>query len=270
MKNNRDRIYRVTFLGFLVVIFISCHVISRLNIFSVEDDIRMGQEITNQILNNPDDYPVLDKNEYSEAYEHLYRIRDSILASGELQYADQFDWDVYIIDEDVLNAFSLPGGNTFYYTGLIEYLDDEASFAGVMAHEFAHSDLRHSTTRLTQIYGYQVILSMLMGEDPSLAAEIAADLALGLTTLAYSRGDEYEADEHAVKYIYSTSWDSRGIARFFEKMELEDGEDWMVYFSTHPHPNDRIDRIYEHWENLGGEKGNNYKDRYQAFKESLP
>ena len=252
-----------------VLLFSSCDD-GQLNVFSVNDDIELGREITEEILANSDDYPILSEADYPEAYEHLRRIRDGVLASGELRYADRFDWDVFIVDKDVLNAFALPGGNTFYYTGLIKYLDNEASFAGVMAHEFAHCDRRHSTTRLTKIYGYQLVLAILLGDNPSLAAEIAADLALGLTALAYSRDDEYEADEYAVKYIYPTSWDSRGVAYFFEKMELEDGADWMVYFSTHPHPNDRIDKIYEHWEARGGNEGNLYENRYQAFKESLP
>ncbi len=254
----------------IIIFFISSCDDGRLNIFTVDEDIQMGREITNEILANPDDYPILDEAEYPEAYQHLRRIRDDILASGEPRYADRFDWDVYIIDKDVLNAFALPGGNTFYYTGLIRYLDNEASFAGVMAHEFAHCDRRHTTARLTKLYGYQLVLSMLLGDNPSLAAEIAADLALGLTALAFSREDEYEADEYAVKFVYPTSWDSRGVAYFFEKMELEDGADWMVYFSTHPHPNDRIERIYKHWEALGSKPGNLYEDRYQDFKASLP
>ncbi len=242
----------------------------KVNIFTVEQDIELGREITQEILANPEEYPILNEADYPEAYQHIRRIRDGILASGELRYADRFDWDIYIVDKEVLNAFALPGGNTFYYTGLIKYLDDEASLAGVMAHEFAHCDRRHSTNRLTKVYGYQMLASMILGDDPSLAAAIAADLALGLQTLSFSRADEYEADEYAVKYIYPTDWDSRGVAYFFEKMELEDGADWMIYFSTHPHPNDRIDKIYEHHEALGGKEGERFSERYEELKNSLP
>ncbi len=242
----------------------------RVNVFSIEEDIQMGREITNEIKSNPNDFPILSEHKYPEAYASIYNIRDGILASGELKYADEFDWDIYIIDEEVLNAFALPGGNTFYYTGLIKYLDDEASLAGVMAHEFAHCDRRHTTNRLTKVYGYQLILSMLLGNDPSLAAEIAACLALGLSELAFSRSDEYEADEYAVKFLNPTSWDSRGVAYFFEKMEIEKESELMKYFSTHPHPDDRIDEIYNHWEDLGKKEGELYEERYQDFKGSLP
>lgn len=258
---------------FLAVFMLSCDD-GKLNVFTVDEDIQLGREVTEEILANPQEYPILSEAEYPEAYQHIRRIRDQVLnsgaQSGHLRYKDRFDWDVYIIDKEVLNAFALPGGNTFYYTGLIKYLEDEASFAGVMAHEFAHSDRRHTTNRMTKIYGYQVVLSMLLGNNPSLAATIAADLALGLQALAFSRDDEYEADEYAVKYIYPSTLDARGVAYFFEQMELEEGADWMVYFSTHPHPSDRIEKIYEHHQGLGGKEGERYATRYQTFKNSLP
>jgi beta-barrel assembly-enhancing protease len=253
----------------LALSFASCKK-GNINIFTLQDDIELGQQITEEILLNPDDYPILSEDDYPQAYEHLRRMRDEILENGGLRYADDFDWEVYIINQEVLNAFALPGGNTFYYTGLINYLDNEASFMGVMAHEFAHCDRRHSTERLTKIYGFQVLLSLILGNDPSLAAQIASDLALGLTALSFSRTDEYEADSYAVDYMYNTNTDSRGVAYFFEKMELEEGADWMIYFSTHPHPNDRIEKIYEYWETKGSKEGDLHEDRYQSFKNSLP
>ncbi len=253
----------------LAISFASCKK-GNINIFTLQDDIELGRQITEEILMNPEEFPVLSEAQYPEAYQHIRRMRDEILEKGGLRYADDFDWDIYIIDQEVLNAFALPGGNTFYYTGLIKFLDDEASLMGVMAHEFAHCDRRHSTERLTKIYGFQVLLALLLGNDPSLAAQIAADLALGMTALSFSRTDEYEADRYAVEYMHNTNIDSRGVAYFFEKLELEEGADWLIYFSTHPHPNDRIEKIYEHWETLGGKEGDRNVDRYQAFKNSLP
>ena len=264
----------ILFLVFAGLFFLSSCDDGKVNIFSVDEDIQLGREVTAEILANPSEYPILDEAQYPEAYQHLRRIRDQVLASGkqsgQLRYGDRFDWDVFIIDQEVLNAFALPGGNTFYYSGLIKYLEDEASFAGVMAHEFAHSDRRHATNRMTKIYGYQVVLSMILGNNPSLAAQIAADLALGLRALAFSREDEYEADEYAVKYIYPSELDARGVAYFFEQMELQEGADWMIYFSTHPHPSDRIEKIYQHHQTLGGDEGEKHAVRYQAFKNSLP
>lgn len=230
----------------------------------------MGREVVEQILESPNEYPILDRSKNKEAYAYVEKIRDKILATGELKYADKYDWDIYIIDQDVLNAFAVPGGTTFYYTGLLKYLDDEASLAGVMGHEFAHADKRHATTNMTKIYGYQTLLNMVLGKNENLAVEIAAELALGLGNLKFSRNNEYEADEFAVKYLYKTDYDARGVAYFFEKLEAEAengaSSNWLVYFSTHPNPEDRIEKVYEHHQKLGGKEGNKFSDEYQEFK----
>ncbi len=93
----------------------------------------------------------MDETQYADAYEHINRIRDSILETDELIYGDRFDWEVDIIENDsVLNAFCAPGGYICVYTGIIKFLDNEAQFAGVMGHEMAHADRRHVTDQLTK------------------------------------------------------------------------------------------------------------------------
>lgn len=156
----------------------------------------------------------------------------------------------------------------YYYTGLIKLLDNEAQFAGVMAHEMAHADRRHSTDQLTRVYGFQVLLSLLLGNNPGLAEQIAAELALGLGTLAYSRSNEYEADEYAVKYLYATEYDAASLADFFSMLEGQ--AQVPVFLSTHPSPEDRLQKINEHFQALGGVHGQTFADRYQQFKTSLP
>jgi predicted Zn-dependent protease len=151
---------------------------------------------------------------------------------------------------------------------LIKFLDNEAQFAGVVAHEMAHAAQRHTTNQLTKVYGLQVLFGLLLGENPSAIAEIAAGLATGLASLAFSRNHEYEADEYAVRYTYSTFWDSRGVGGFFEK--IEGGSTPPTFLSTHPSPEDRYDKIIEMWEILGGKVGSENAPGYQQFKNSLP
>jgi beta-barrel assembly-enhancing protease len=239
------------------------------NLFSVNDDIAFGEQLREEIHSNPDKYPRLEETQYSEAYHHMYRIRDSILASGELIYGDRFDWKIDILhDDSVLNAFCAPGGYICVYTGIIHFLDDESQFAGVMGHEMAHADRRHSTEQLTKAYGIQILLGILLGSNPGVLAEIAANLAAGVATLAFSRDAEYEADKFSVQYMYHTSYDARGVGEFFKKM---DGSPQPPEFlSTHPHPDNRYDRIQEIWLELGGEEGGTFSESYQAVKNSLP
>ncbi len=242
---------------------------SPINLFSVDDDIEFGKSMEEEIASRPDEFPLLSQSNYAVAYQHINRIRDSILNTGLIYYDDRFEWKVYIIENDtVLNAFATPGGYLYFYTGLIKFLDNEAQFAGVMAHEMAHADLRHSTNQITKAYGVQILLSIIIGQAQSQLAEIVGSLAYGLGTLAFSRDHEYQADEYAVKYLYQTSYEARGIADFFIKMEGSPRP--PEFLSTHPSPENRIEKINEVWQSLGGKEGKTYVATYNAFKASLP
>jgi predicted Zn-dependent protease len=260
------------FMGLLAIIavLIQCNKDDKsINFFSVNQDIDFGASMDTMIMNDPAQFPLVSEAQYPTAYQHIRRIRDNILASGEVRYQDRFPWTVKIIRNDTtLNAFAAPGGYMYFYTGIIRFLDDEAMFAGVMAHEMAHCDRRHSTDNLTKQYGIAIMLGIILGDNPSQLAEIAAGLAAGLSNLAFSRQNEYEADEYAVRYLNKTDYDPRGLAGFFEKMENQPV--LPVFLSTHPSPDDRLDQIYYHWEQLGSSEGQRYEPLYNNFKNSLP
>lgn len=257
-------------LTFALGVFTSCDE-GTLNFFTLDQDIQFGQQLDSAILADPATYPILSENDYPEAYAHLRRIRDELLTSDEFRYASRFDWEVKIIHQDVLNAFAAPGGYMYFYTGLIQYLDNEAQFAGVVAHEMAHVDRRHSTEMLTKQYGFSILLSIVLGENPSQLTEIISQLALGGTILKFSRNNEYEADEYGVKFLYDTEYHARELAGFFEKLEESSNQGRVPEFlSTHPSPENRIEAIEEVWQSLGGKTGQTFPDSYQDFKNSLP
>ncbi len=231
----------------------------QINLFTLEDDIQLGKDLRDEIAADPENYPILDSTEYYEAYAHIYEIRDTILAAGtcsddqysnqvdcedtennwtgEIEHVDDFDWELYIIDDDeVLNAFCAPGGYIYVYTGLMKFLEYEDELAGVLAHEIAHADLRHSTEQLTKAYGISVLLDILFDGDPTLLSEIAA----GLASLSFSREDEVEADSASVDYLCNTDYAADGAAGFFEKLESIELPDFL---STHPNSDTRVDDI---------------------------
>ncbi|MBI9055011.1 MAG: M48 family metalloprotease [Bacteroidales bacterium] len=256
-----------------VFVFWSCDEDGTLNLFTVQDDIDFGEQFHLEIEQNSEQFPILSPAAFPEAYDHIERIRDELVASDDLRYANDFDWDIYIIDDDeTLNAFCVPGGKMYFYTGIIKFLDNEAQLAGVMAHEMAHADRRHSTKTMTKAYGFSILLSALLGDDPALMAEIAADLALGLGELKFSRDHEYEADEYAVRYTADANGDQnyfpKGISAFFEKIS---GHSTTIEFlSTHPDPGNRLENIDEFWNSIGSPEGEEYSSRYEDFKNSLP
>ena len=240
----------------------------KINLFSIEDDIQFGKEFDQQILTSGE-FNIVSETQYAEAYKCLNQYKDKILASGKVAYADKFVWKVRIIKDDAtVNAFAVPGGYLYFYTGLMKTLDNEAEFVGVMAHEMAHVACRHSTNQLTKAYGIELLLSMLLGKNQNQWVDIASGLASGLVTLQFSRDDEFEADKHAVIYTYPTAWDARGVSDFFKKMGSQNPV--PVFLSTHPSNEKRIEKVKEEWKKLGGKQGEYFEDLYAHFKSILP
>jgi len=261
---------KTIFIGIaLAVLASSCDTKNKtLNIFSVQDDINFGQQFDEQIRASGE-YQLLSETEYAEAYSILYQYRDRLLATGEVKYADKFVWKVSIIKDDAtVNAFCVPGGYLYVYTGLIKSLESEAEFLGVMAHEMGHAASRHSTKQLTKAYGLELMVSMLLGKNPNQWMQIASGLAVGLTELKFSRDDELQADKCAVIYTYNTNhWDARGVSYFFERMDSHTST--PVFLSTHPSDKERVKKVNEEWTKLGGNPGQKFQDEYNNFKSKL-
>ena len=245
----------------------SCSEGGGINLFSIEDDKALGAQVAAEIAADPATYPLLSETTYSEAYGLINDIRDRILNSGAVAHEDDFVWELHIINDDnVVNAFCTPGGYIYIYTGLIRYLDDEAQLAGVLGHEMAHADLRHTTDQLTEIYGVSLLLSIVLGSDPNLLGDIATTLA----SLAFSRDDESQADEYSVIYLCPTDYYAAASAEFFEKVEAEGGVDIPEFLSSHPSPENRIGDILAKYEELGCSGTARYESRYQDLIDALP
>ncbi|MEQ1564675.1 MAG: M48 family metalloprotease [Myxococcota bacterium] len=239
------------------------------NIFSIEDDMQLGADLADEIASHPKQYgEILDPVEYAQAYDYLNGIRDELLDTGEVSYANRFDWETHILhDDEVLNAFAAPGGYIYVYTGLIKFLDQEDHFAGVLGHEIAHAANRHSTEQLTQAYGIETLISIVLGDG---TAGQVAEIASGLATLSFSREDEAEADEYSVYYLCETLYAADGTAGFFEKLQADGGIDIPEFLSTHPSDENRIADIEALAAELGCSLEPNPDARWQAFVNTLP
>ncbi|MCT4560655.1 MAG: M48 family metalloprotease [Crocinitomicaceae bacterium] len=231
---------------FALAILLGCGVLNKknkgkgMNLFTVQQDKQLGAQVAAEIDGNPAQYPILDSASNVEAYQMIYRVRDAILNSGEVDFKDDFTWRLRIINDDnTLNAFCTPGGYIYVYTGILKYLDNEAQLAGVMGHEIAHADQRHSTRQMTKMFGVQVLLDILAGNSAMLKEVTSA-----LVGLRNSRAHEKEADEFSVKYLCPTPYDAAGGAGFFEKINNSDAQRPPEFLSTHPDPGKRIETFY--------------------------
>ncbi len=227
-----------------------------LNIFSDTDEVNLGMQLDQEIRKNPKDYPVYSGDPSVKNY-IINNIFNQILNSPEIKKRNVYKYQLELIqDDNTLNAFATPGGFVYVYTGILKYLDSETALAGVLAHEIAHAERRHATQNLTSYYGISMLASLVLGENPSELAQIAANLLSGLTFLANSRTFEDEADDYSIKYLRSTRFYPGGVKFFFEKMrddKLIDSQPSKVktFLSTHPDPIDRINTAEARLRNLG-------------------
>lgn len=261
---------------FIASAFMSCSKDGNVNLFTVNDDISFGKQLDSTILADPTEYPILNEAQNPEAYAYVRNIMNMVLQSNEVLYKEEFPWQVRIIDKDVLNAFAAPGGYLYFYTGFIKYCRSEAEFAGVMAHEIAHADRRHSTETLTKVYGLQILFSILLGDNPSQLQEIAALLATNGAALSFSRKHEYEADEFSLKYLHSIkqtrNYHPTAIIDFFDHMKedsLTTPNGSFEFLRTHPYDDNRKANVDKVWKSLGSPNGNKFETEHAAIVAKL-
>jgi predicted Zn-dependent protease len=234
-----------------------------INGFSIEDDLKMGKKLYDEI-HTSSDYNVVSRETNMKLYDDIEKIKQTILNNGDFRYKDKFEWKITILNEDkTINAFCAPGGYIFIYTGILKYLDNEAEFAGVLAHEMGHAERRHGTRQMTKIYGIQMLLDFLLrGENSDSFKQIIG----GLLTLRYSRSYEREADECSVRYLCGTSYQADGAAGFFKKIADEHGEKANELLRTHPDPKERIITFHSLKKKINCYGKQKYVERYRVIK----
>ena len=207
------------------------------NLITSDEEVQMGKEFSVEIEK---EYSVL-KNAEVTAY--VQSVGDRI---SRISDRSDIAYHFSVIEKDEINAFALPGGYIYIYTGLMKILDDEAQLAAVLAHEVGHVTARHSTERLTTMYGYSVLAGMILGDDPNFWAGLAANLFSTTGMLAYSRSNEYEADKLGTTYASAAGYDPDGMVELLAKfIDTERGEPSKLeeWLSTHPPSTERMSRV---------------------------
>ena len=161
-------------------------------------------------------------------------------------------WEFHVIDDDAVpNAFCLPGGKIFVYSGLFKYMQDDAQLATVIAHEVGHALARHGAERATLEMGAQVggaILNLVLSDEDPRLVEIASKVwgygsSVGVM-LPYSRKQEYEADAIGLRLMATSGYDLDAALRFWDNMrQKKQSPNVLAFLSTHPTDEQRIERI---------------------------
>lgn len=255
-------------LVFISGLLFSCNNAQLTSLVPVSIDKALGEQAQQAIPLQFGNLNMLTQEDYPYAYKEVNGIVKDIVGSNQVKHADDFEWDIILVhDDSVLNAFCLPGGHIYIFTGIIKFLPDKAALAGVLAHEMAHADARHGTAQMLKSMGLSLFLNVVLGIDNgSLVA-----LGSNLLNLSFSRSDETQADELSVKYLSKTRYDARGASFFFQELIKQDKNPEVISFlSTHPQSEKRVEKINEAWEKLGSPKGEKFKEEYKKLIKSLP
>src|SRR5512142_1754815 len=156
-----------------------------------------------------------------------------------------------ILDSPIINAMALPGGYIYVTRGMLSHLENEDQLATVLAHEIGHVAARHAARQAWQQQIGQGLLlgGALLGQVAGLPAQDILNfggMAAQMLFLRYSRDDELEADKLSVEYASLAGYDPRQVITFFQalnRIEQKEGQGVPSFFSTHPNPGDRIQRI---------------------------
>src|SRR6266702_3574014 len=194
------------------------------------------------------------------------------LPTGGVQYPFEF----HCVNDKAINAFALPGGYVFVNRGAIEAADNEAQLAAVMAHELSHVALRHGTNQATKAVLAQTglgIFGAVFGDSTGGALlTTLGSFTAGGVLLRYSRTAESQADVMGTQVLYDAGYDPRAMAQFFEKLEAEmKGKNPPEFFSDHPNPEHRVERVDEEIDKLGGVPPNAKRDsqEFEAIKREV-
>jgi len=152
---------------------------------------------------------------------------------------------LHILNKDEINAFALPDGHLIVFTGLITASENEGELSGVIGHELAHIQLNHVMHKLVREVGLTVLISMTTGNGSS---EIIKETAKMLSSSAFDRELEKEADLKSVDYMITAGIDPESLANFLYKLSYAENDmiKYLNWISTHPDSKERAEYIVEY------------------------
>ncbi len=157
----------------------------------------------------------------------------------------RFEFSV-LDDPETINAFALPGGPVFITTAMLNRLETEDEIAGVLAHEIVHVLARHSAQRIAQSDLTNGLIGAVGVAAGDASASQTAAMIAQLVNMRYGREDEIQSDTLGVCIMISAGYDPNGMLRVMEVLqEASGGSSQPEFFSTHPNPENRLERIEE-------------------------
>ena len=187
-------------------------------------------------------------------------------ANGYQGYTDSYEWEYNLIDEDIVNAWAMPGGKIAFYTGILPVAEHERGIALIMGHEVAHALANHGQQRMSkglasQIIGTAGAVGMSLSEmEPRQQQQILMAYGVGtqLGIMAYSRKHETEADKIGIMLMAIAGYDPTDAYKLWERMSAaSNGNAPPEFLSTHPSYDTRINNL-KNWAPMAKEEARKF------------
>jgi len=179
-----------------------------------------------------------EKIDDKETKETLDKISKRICEGNAI---DPDDIHIHLVESSEVNAFALPGDHLIIYTGLVKRCDSVSELCGVMAHEIGHMRLNHVMKRLAGEMGIAVLASVATNGN----SQVAGQIIKMLSSSAFERKQESEADKFAVDCMVQAHINPKGFSNFMMKIaKIQAGmPDAMEWISSHPDSKKRAEVI---------------------------
>lgn len=245
-------------LAALLLIAVSCSTVpitgrKQLSLVSSQQMMALAQEqysTTMQQSNLSDD---------DSEVRRLRQVGDRIIRSvetylrqkGQGEILRGYNWEINLIQDDqMVNAWAMPGGKIAFYTGIMPLFANDDELAVVMAHEIAHAIASHGGERMSQMLVAQlggVALDVALSNKPQQTRQLA-QVAYGFGSqvgilLPFSRTHESEADELGLYFMTMAGYKPEASVDFWRKMAAQGGGSPPEFLSTHPSNQTRINNL---------------------------
>jgi predicted Zn-dependent protease len=204
---------------------------------SVDEQKKIGQQAAQQIL-------AKNREVHDSRSEAFQQMGNRLVAALPPSDRNKWDYSFHVIDSKEINAFAVPGGPMFMYTGLYDIMPTLDSLAAVTGHEMTHVRLEH----WAKAYQKQQSRDFWLGLGLSIfhagrAVQSIAGLADNALSLKYSRGEEDQADQGGLENMVAAGFNPQGMIQLFQVLQKVSGNGGGLggaFLSDHPLTSDRI------------------------------
>jgi predicted Zn-dependent protease len=208
---------------------------NELMLVSEPQEIQMGRQADTAVIATIGLYP-------DPAWQQYIQQFGARLAAGSER--PNLPWTFRVMDDPAVNAFALPGGFVYVTRGLLAHLTSEAELASVVGHEIGHVTARHTAAAMSQqqLIGLGLAVGSMANSQVAKYAG-AANQALGILYLKFSRDDESQADQLGLRYMRRANYDPRQmpeVFRLLDRVSAAEGAGRLpTWLATHPSPANR-------------------------------